>query len=716
MGTMFDRYQFARYLPVLIGFWAVGASELSGQESGDGEPREVLPLEELVVTATRTETQVRDVPVNVTVVTREQIRLSPAQNLQDLLQEIPGFGLFRETRGATAHPSWQAVGLRGLAGSSVSRTLVLVDGVPLNDPYFGWVRWSQIPLETIERVELVRGGGSIAWGSRGLGGVINVITRSPSETSLSLSALGGSHETFQADGVGMVRSGRFGVVGSGGYFDSEGYILTREDQRGAIDIPNATRNVSFNGKLEFEASPAVRLYAQGSYLNQDKVNATVLQPTTTELGIGRLGASFEIPGGSRLTVNAFANLQSYSNTLSSADATRDSEVPALDQWDVPSTALGANLQWERPTKAHGLSAGVDFAWVDGEAYEDFLWRSDAFERRRHTGGEQILSGFYVQDEFRPAEDWLLIGGVRLDMWRNYGGFREIGEIESGDPLTDVSFDDRSAWAFSHNLGLRFHQSRSLSWRAGFYSGLRVPTANELYKPFRRAGGVIVESNEKLNPETLVGFELGADYQIGTTLLARVTGFWSEVRDAILEATIAEVEEAQNVDPCGFVPAGGSCQQRTNIGTLRSAGLETELEYRPVRAWRFSAAYTLNPTEVVEAPGREEIEGNRGVRTPLQQATLRVAYANPTLLDVTVSGRYLGKRFEDDVNAAEIDDSFVVDLRVGRRVTRTVSAFATIENLFDTPYEISRNGAGYVRVGAPFTVSGGLRLRLGSTRR
>jgi outer membrane receptor protein involved in Fe transport len=711
-----NRYRMMRSITALIGIWILTGTGALHAQAREGDEPEVLPLDELVVTATRTETQVRDVPVNVTVVTRDQIRLSPAKNLHDLLQEIPGFGLFRETRGSTGHPSWQAVGLRGLAGSSVSRTLVLVDGVPLNDPFFGWVRWSQIPLETIERVELLRGGGSVAWGSRGLGGVINVITRSPSETSLSLSAQGGSHETFQTDGTGMVRSGRFGITASGEYFDSEGYSLTREDQRGDVDIRNATQSASFNGKLEYEASPSIHLFAQGSYLDEEKVNATVLQPTTVELGVGRLGAIFDTPDGSRVTLNGFANVQTYTNALSSVDATRDSEVPALDQWDVPSTAIGTNLQWERPAGAHGLSAGVDYVWVEGEAFEDFLWRSDAFERRRHTGGEQTLLGIYLQDEFRPADDWLLIGGVRVDRWKNYSGFRQIDVIATGDQLTDAVFEDRSGWEFSHNLGLRFHQSDRMSWRGSFYGGLRVPSANELYKPFRRAGGVIVESNELLDPEKLLGFEIGADYQVGARLLARVTGFWAEVRDAILEATIAQVETSQNVDPCGFVPAGGACQQRTNIGTLRTSGVETELEYRPAPAWRLVAAYTFNPTEVVDAPGREDLVGNRGVRTPVHTAALRLGYSNPSFLDVTVAGRYLGKRFEDDVNAAEIDDSFVVDVRLGRQVTRTLSAFATIENLFDTPYEISRSGRGFVRVGGPFTVNGGLRVRLGPVRR
>ena len=175
--------------------------------------------------------------------------------------------------------------------------------------------------------------------------------------------------------------------------------------------------------------------------------------------------------------------------------------------DLTSPNLVGNVEARVGQPLHGLSAGVDYVWVEGEAFEDFLWRSDAFERRRHTGGEQTLMGIYFQDELRPADHWLLIGGVRVDRWRNYSGFRQIDMIASTDRLTDVVFEDRAAWGFSHNLGVRFHQSDRMSWRGSFYGGLRVPTANELYKPFRRAGGVIVESNDMLDPERLLGFEI-----------------------------------------------------------------------------------------------------------------------------------------------------------------------------------------------------------------
>ncbi len=112
----------------------IAAAPSAAQES---PPDSVASLRELVVSATRGEAVVGEVPINVTVLTGEQLRLSAAETLQDVLQEIPGLNFRFPFPAGVAHPSWQAVTLRGLGGTAASRTLVLVDGVPLNDPYFG---------------------------------------------------------------------------------------------------------------------------------------------------------------------------------------------------------------------------------------------------------------------------------------------------------------------------------------------------------------------------------------------------------------------------------------------------------------------------------------------------------------------------------------------------------------------------------------------------
>jgi len=156
-------------------------------------------LEPVVVSATRTEQRLKDAPASVTVITREDISSSPSPTTDDLLRQVPGFSLFRRSSSVVANPTTQGVSLRGIGPSGASRTLVLVDGVPQNDPFGGWVYWSRIPLEDIERIEVVRGGGSHLYGSAAMGGVINVVTRRPEPFAVEGRASGGSRATVDGD-------------------------------------------------------------------------------------------------------------------------------------------------------------------------------------------------------------------------------------------------------------------------------------------------------------------------------------------------------------------------------------------------------------------------------------------------------------------------------------------------------------------------------------
>ena len=136
-------------------------------------------LEPVVVTATRTEQRLGETPASVTVLTREDIGRTAAQSLDDLLRQVPGFSLFRRSSSLVSHPTTQGVSLRGIGPSGASRALVLLDGIPINDPFGGWVYWDRVPLQSVEQVEVVRGGGASVWGNYALGGVINIITRRP---------------------------------------------------------------------------------------------------------------------------------------------------------------------------------------------------------------------------------------------------------------------------------------------------------------------------------------------------------------------------------------------------------------------------------------------------------------------------------------------------------------------------------------------------------
>src|SRR6185503_11871026 len=127
-----------------------------------------------------------DVPASLNVLTGSQIKTSPAVVADDVLRQIPTFSLFTRASSLSSHPTSQGVSLRGIGPSGVSRTLVLADGIPQNDPFGGWVYWTRVPLESVNRIEVVDGPSSSLYGNYAMGGVINIMTARPARRTLEL--------------------------------------------------------------------------------------------------------------------------------------------------------------------------------------------------------------------------------------------------------------------------------------------------------------------------------------------------------------------------------------------------------------------------------------------------------------------------------------------------------------------------------------------------
>ena len=155
--------------------------------------RKPTVLDAAIITATRVTQVVREVPANVAVLGAPEIQRTAARTVSDFLRVIPGYTTKDYQSSVVSHPSRQAPALRGLGGTSASRTLVLLDGVPMNEPFAGWVFWPRVPLALIKQAEVVRGGGAGVWGDRALGGVINLITDDPRENTLTLAQTSGLH-------------------------------------------------------------------------------------------------------------------------------------------------------------------------------------------------------------------------------------------------------------------------------------------------------------------------------------------------------------------------------------------------------------------------------------------------------------------------------------------------------------------------------------------
>lgn len=668
--------------------------------------------DEVVVTATRRPRSPDEVPASVTVVTGGELDDSAAATLDDALRRVPGFSLFRRAGSRTAHPTTQGVSLRGIGPSGASRTLVLLDGVPVNDPFGGWIYWSRLPRAAIDRVEIVRGASSDLWGSSALGGVIQILTTKPDGRSFELRAEAGSRRERRAAVAAAGGGERLAGLVDARYFETAGYPVVREDQRGAIDVAAGTRHGAFYGKLRSALSGRAELALTGNFFTEERGNGTPLTDNDTRGGYLSAGVQLVTAAGSSWRLSATGYRQRFASRFSSQAEDRGSELPALDQFDVGSEAVRGDLEWTRDFgERHRLTGGAEIAWTDAATAEDFFFvgtaDGGAFTRRRRAGGEQVLAGLFLQDELALSPRWLLTLAGRLELWETRSGFRREASLADGAALVDRTFASRRRTTLSPRIGLRWQAGPRIDVRGAVYRAFRAPTVNELYRPFRVRND-ITAANAALEPETLAGAEVGAAYR-GRRLEGRVTVYWNRLEDAVANLTLGPGPGL--VGPCGFVPDGGLCRQRGNLERSRVAGIEAELRYRAGGAWEVTASSLATDAEVREARSQPELEGKRLAQVPDGEWVLAVEHTDPSRLGGRLQVRWVAEQFEDDLNRRPLADFLVVDLSLRRELPRGLELFLAAENLFDRGVEAGVSADGVVTVGAPRLIHGGLRLRL-----
>jgi outer membrane receptor protein involved in Fe transport len=218
-----------------------------------GQPLNVIlrqPLETVTVTAYRSALGSSDSPASTRVLDTQQLQQSASPSLDGKLRQVPGFELFRRSSSLVANPTTEGVSLRGLGSTAASRSLVVLDDIPLNDPYGGWIHWEELPELSIRSVEVVRGGASDLYGSSAIGGVISVIPVRPQTTGIQLFSSGGSESTLDQGALATIQHGPWSGVASGGLIATDGYTLIAPDLRGPIDQPSNVH--AQNGLVEVD--------------------------------------------------------------------------------------------------------------------------------------------------------------------------------------------------------------------------------------------------------------------------------------------------------------------------------------------------------------------------------------------------------------------------------------------------------------------------------
>ncbi|MEJ6601993.1 MAG: TonB-dependent receptor [Opitutaceae bacterium] len=650
-------------------------------------------LDPLIVSVHRDAQPLSQQPFAVDVLSADALRANPALALDDQLKASAAFSLFRRGGSLSANPTAQGVSLRNIGPNGAGRTLVLADGIPLNDPFGGWVTWAKTSRLNLAAVELVRGGGSGAWGSSALGGTIQILSQPTPESTQSAAQFElGEYGTAAAEISTTQVSGANSFTLSARGLHSDGFRRKAPGSAGPID--SATDLEQGYLELEWthrrESGTTGQLTVRG--FSEDRGNGTPLQANRTRefrVAARAEGTRELFSDTAHWSANAYWQTQEYRSLFTAVDATRTTESPVLDQYSVPADAAGASASasWSRENSSTTL--GADARWVKGETSENYFRVGNDFVRNRIAGGTQRTAGLFVGHNRALAPDWQLDLGARLDAWELTDGHRTETNRTNGANVRRDRFADRSDAEFNPRAGLVWQANDEWRWQVAAYQAYRLPTLNELYRPFR-VGSVITEANPDLKTEHLDGIELGTTWTTERASL-RLTGFVTEVEDAVANVTLGFGPGF--VPGAGFVPAGGIGRQRRNLDRITVNGFEFAATQRVSDTLTLRADYLYSDAE--------DDATSRTLPQVSQHTLVSGADWTPhAKWRVSIQGRYVSDAFEDDGNTLTLNSALTWDLRISHQFSDNGNIFLAVENITDKNVIVGRTTSNLLDLGTP----------------
>lgn len=622
------------------------------EQTAESQPEEPLTYQEnVVVTATGYEEKLIDSMALVTSIAAEDLARSPALVIDDTLRRVPGFSLFRRSSSLFSHPTTQGVSLRGIGPSGASRSLVLWNGLPLNDPFGNWVYWNRLPATSIERAEVARGATSQLYGSSALAGTIQLIPRAALNSIFDARLQLGNRGTYDADIFASDQAGDLSWIASGRVFDTDGYIPVREEDRGDVDVPAKTKFQTFLGRVEYQDfHVGVNLY------DEERSNGTPAQVNDSHIYLVDTGYDTD-----RWSFNFYGQKQQLASSFSRILPGRDREIP-FGETIFPSVGFGSSFSM-RTDRA--VQWGID-------------WRYVSWDPDEETAGDERTQNFFgafLQYELTFKEQFELLLGGRFDLWQN--------------AATKGTFNPR--------IGLTYRAFENATVRASVYRGFRAPSLNELYRPFR-VGNILTAPNDGLSEEYLWGVEGGVDLYPSRDVLVRLNAFYNSFQDPIANVTLCT--EPTNIPLCVDLSPGSIQRQRQNLGSATIAGFEAAVSYLIFDNWSLRGSYlfsnAINDDTDRRLPQVAKNQGNIGL-----------GYDGP--FQFTVDLRVVGDAFEDDLNEIVLPNFGVVDLSLRVPVTPRLNIYLAIENAFDQEYAVRADPLEIL--GTPRMVHGGIELRL-----
>jgi iron complex outermembrane receptor protein len=606
-------------------------------------------LDEVVITATRFAEADPAIPANISVITRQDIRSTPAMNLPDLLRTRAGVNVASLYGQMATHAS---VGLRGFGDSGTANTLILLDGQRLNPIDSGGILWSAIPLDSILRIEIVRGSGSVLYGDRASGGVINIVTDKTAKPAASAAATLGSYGYKSVDADAAGRAGETGYRLNGHLADTDGWRDNSQAEEASITGRVGTRLASLDAFLDFTAfrdasgTPGALFTAQydaqpdmARYpYDKQKHDGLRLRP-----GIAvKLADHLEFEGELGYLDDRY---RGYSYTAAG--------VPTYTS-DRAGKTLSATprLRWSHQLGGQASESVLGLDHYDGEIDND-TWSS--FSGANNQAASQVSTALYLQNTTALNDRLDLTAGVRSQRMKQAASDRSAG-------MSSEATRTRNAW----ELGLSHRLDDNARVYARVGRSFRFPTTDELF------------GFDPFTYETIFRGDLKP--QQGDT--REIGAAWKSAQFA-LDASLFQTDLS---DEIGF---DGATFSNINLPDTRHQGIELEGRWQISPTWRARLAHAA--TSATFRAGA--YDGNDIPSVPHQKSTLELAWNGgqagvwSALVNHVGSQRYSG----DEANTLNTRPGYTtVDLRADWTL-RDWRLTARVSNLFDRDYATA---AGY----------------------
>ncbi len=608
-----------------------------GQEAPP--PDAAADVETILVTATRLPLNLDRVPDSITLLDKAAIDRSQDIGVTELLLRTPGISMARNGGYGTS------TSLR-IRGAESDQTVVVIDGVKLNDPSStgGGYNFSNLLVGDVSRIEVLRGPQSTLWGSQAIGGVVNIVTplpKAPLEGSFDIEA--GSRQTASARAALGGRQGALTWRIGGQAFTTDGISAFASSFGGRERDGYTNRNLS--GRAELEISENVRADVRGYYARgQNDFDAVGADNPA-------YGRSREFVGYAGLNIDLFDKRLRNRFAYGYTDTNRDNYDPR-NQRAKTFDAAGRNQRLEYQGSFAISERDLLLFGVENERSR---FRSVSPPAALSTPipapvrGKSEITGIYGQISLQPITGLTLNGGVRRDDHQRYGA----KTLFSAGGVVNLP------------TGTRI--------RASYGEGFKAPTLYQLYSEY---------GNDALAPERARGWEAGAEQRLfGDKVQVGAVWFERTSRDLIVYIGCS----SSSTTPLCFQP--GTTIRRfgyyQNVSRAKAQGIEAQASVSPVTGLTIDANYTWTMAED-RSPGSTSF-GKWLPRRPRQQANGSISYDWPMGLSTGVALRWSGHSFDNASNSQWLDDYTLVDLRAEYALSDQVRLFARVENLFDEGY-------------------------------